>query len=276
MRSIIILSFVAFILISCDEPIHLELDQTPSKIVIEGLVTNRPGYQHVKITRSVDFYSTGKTPRVTDAVVTVKDDLGETVNFLHNPNNHADSAGIYIPVTSFTGKIGRTYTLTVNIDDQVFEATDELFSVAPMDSLNYQVNEDEVDDPNEEGKIYELLMYMREPQDQENFYLFKFYRNDSLTYYSETDVYTSDDELLAEELEGVPSPVYYGLNDTSMVEIYSVSRVGYVYYTDLSTILNTDGGMFGPIPASPRTNLSNGALGFFQVSAVNSIGIKIE
>jgi hypothetical protein len=276
MRSIIILSFVAFILISCDEPIHLDLDQTPSQIVIEGLVTNKPGYQRVKITRSVDFYGTGKTPRVTDAVVTVKDDLGETVTFFHNPNNHADSAGIYIPITPFTGQIGRIYTLTVNVDGEVFEATDELFSVAPMDSLNYQVNEDEEEDPNEEGKIYELLMYMREPQDQENFYLFKFYRNDSLTYYSETDIYTSDDELLAEELEGVPSPVYYGLNDTSMVEIYSVSRVGYVYYGDLSTILNTDGGMFGPIPASPRTNLSNGALGFFQVSAVNSIGIKIE
>jgi hypothetical protein len=276
MRSIIILSFVAFILISCDEPIHLDLDQTPSQIVIEGLVTNKPGYQRVKITRSVDFYGTGKTPRVTDAVVMVKDDLGETVTFFHNPNNHADSAGIYIPITPFTGQIGRIYTLTVNVDGEVFEATDELFSVAPMDSLNYQVNEDEEEDPNEEGKIYELLMYMREPQDQENFYLFKFYRNDSLTYYSETDIYTSDDELLAEELEGVPSPVYYGLNDTSMVEIYSVSRVGYVYYGDLSTILNTDGGMFGPIPASPRTNLSNGALGFFQVSAVNSIGIKIE
>jgi hypothetical protein len=119
MRSIIILSFVAFILISCDEPIHLDLDQTPSQIVIEGLVTNKPGYQRVKITRSVDFYGTGKTPRVTDAVVMVKDDLGETVTFFHNPNNHADSAGIYIPITPFTGQIGRIYTLTVNVDGEV-------------------------------------------------------------------------------------------------------------------------------------------------------------
>jgi hypothetical protein len=61
------------------------------------------------------------------------------------------------------------------------------------------------------------------------------------------------------------------------VEVYSLSRVGYVYYNDLFSILNGDGGgMFGPIPAPPRTNLSNGAIGFFQVSAINISSTKIE
>jgi hypothetical protein len=277
MKPIIIFSLIAFILISCNEPIHLDLDQTTSKIVIKGMVTNKPGYQSVKISRSVDFYANGQMPRVTNAVVTVRDDLGETINFAHNPNSHADSAGIYIPVPPFTGQIGRTYTLTVNVEGQIYEATDELLSVVSMDSVTYQVNEDEEEDPNEEGKIYELLMYMREPQDQNNFYLFKFYRNDTLVYYDDNEIYYTDDELLAENIDGVPSPVYYGINDTSAIEIYSLSRLGYVYYNDLTTVLNNDGGgMFGPIPASPRTNLSNGALGIFQVSAVNSIGIKIE
>jgi hypothetical protein len=277
MRSFIILSLFAFVLMSCDEEIPLDLDQTPSFVVIKGQVTNKPGYQYVTISRSVDFYATGQTPRVTNALVTVKDDLGEQVNFVHNPNNHADSAGIYLPVTPFVGQIGRTYTLSVTVDEETYEATDKLFSVIPIDSLNYQLNEDEEEDPNEDGKIYELLMYAREPQNEDNFYLFKFFRNDSLNYYDETDIYYSDDELLAEKLDGVASPVYYGMNDTGKIEIYSLSRFGFVYYNDLSTILNNDGGgMFGPIPASPRTNLSNGALGIFQVSAINSISIKIE
>jgi hypothetical protein len=34
--------------------------------------------------------------------------------------------------------------------------------------------------------------------------------------------------------------------------------------------------MFGPIPASPRTNLSNNALGLFQVSSVGISTTKIE
>jgi hypothetical protein len=277
MRYLAILFFISLTLVSCDEPIHLDLDQTPSFIVIDGQVTNRPGMQRIKITRTVDFYATGNTPRITNAVVSVKDDLGEVITFAHNPNGHADSAGFYMPITPFIGQIGRTYTLTVNVEGETYEATDKLVSVIPMDSLNYQVNEDELEDPKKEGKVYELLLYAREPQDEDNFYLFKFYRNDSLTYYDETDIYYSDDELLAEKIDGVPSPAMYGKNDRAKVEIYSMSRFGFVYYNDLSTILNNDGGgMFGPVPASPRTNLSNGALGFFQVSAVNSIETKIE
>ena len=34
--------------------------------------------------------------------------------------------------------------------------------------------------------------------------------------------------------------------------------------------------MFGPIPAPPRTNLSNDALGFFQVSAIHDKEAYIE
>lgn len=277
MRLIIIIIFAVFTLMSCEEAVHLDLDQTQPKIVIEAFVTDKPGYQRVKITRSADFYSTGQTPRITNAAITVKDDLGEIFHFVHNPNNHKDSAGIYIPQVPFVGKIGRTYMLTVNINEELFEAHDKLVSVIPMDSLKYQINEDEEEDPEKRGKIYELLMFAREPQDEKNYYLFHFYRNDSLTFDSETDIYYTDDEFLAEKIDGVASPVYYGKGDIGRVDIFSLSREGYVYYNDLSSILNNDGGgMFGPIPSSPRTNLSNDALGFFQVSAVNTSEIKIE
>lgn len=277
MRLTIIFIFAVFTLMSCEEGIQLDLDQTQPKVVIEALVTNKPGYQRVKVTRSVDFYGTGQTPRITNAVITVKDDLGNVFPFVHNPNNHADSSGIYIPQTAFVGEIGRSYTLAVNVDNELFEAQDKLVSVIPMDSLKYQINEDEEEDPEKEGKIYELLMFAREPQDEKNFYLFHFYRNDSLTFDSETDIYYTDDEFLAEKIDGVASPIYYGKGDIGRVEIFSLSREGYVYYNDLSSILNNDGGgMFGPIPSSPRTNLSNGALGFFQVSAVSTSEVKIE
>ncbi|MEX2231108.1 MAG: DUF4249 family protein, partial [Cyclobacteriaceae bacterium] len=155
--------------------------------------------------------------------------------------------------------------------------TDQLLSVIPIDSLKFQINEDQQEDPKEPGKIYELLVYAREPQDEKNYYLFKYYRNDSLTVFNPTDIYYSDDELLAEKIDGVPSPVYYAPNDKARLEVYSLSRRGYIFYNDLAIVLNNDGGgMFGPIPSSPRTNLTNGALGFFQVSAVQERETYIE
>ena len=270
-------SVIALLVFGCEETTELDLKQTPSRIVIEGLVTNKPGYQSVKLSRSADFYSIGPTPRITNAIVTVADDQGLVVDFIHNPRNHQDSAGIYVPATAFTGEIGRTYTLSVSADGETYEATDRLFSVTPIDSLKFQINEDQQDDPEEPGKIYEMLLFAREPQDESNFYLFKYYRNDSLIVFNPTDIYYSDDQLLAENIDGIPSPVYYGANDKARLEAYSLSRQGYVYYNDLSTILNNDGGgMFGPIPAPPRTNLSNDALGFFQVSAIQEKESYIE
>ncbi|MFZ6014496.1 MAG: DUF4249 domain-containing protein [Bacteroidota bacterium] len=265
------LFIVAALVIACEEPVKLDIGQTPTRIVIEGLITNQPGYQFIKVTRTADFYGSGKTPRVTNASVIVSDNAGNQITFVNNPRNHADSAGFYVPQTPFTGVIGRTYKM------RVYEAQDEMFAVTKMDSLSYALDADEAEDPEVEGRAYEVLMFTKEPQNEINYYYFKFYRNDSLKYLNDTDIYYSDDEFLAQNINGVESPIFYAIGDKSRVEMYSITRAGYLYYADMWNLLNNDaGGMFGPIPATPRTNLSNGALGFFQVSALDVGEITIE
>src|SRR5688500_18655811 len=111
---------LAIALISCEEATQLDLKQTPSKIVIEGLVTTRSGYQSVKISRSTDFYGSGQTPRVVDATVSINDDVGLDLSFIHNPRNHPDSAGIYLPEVAFAGEPGRVYTLHVTVDGESY------------------------------------------------------------------------------------------------------------------------------------------------------------
>ena len=269
MRTFIKILLLIIVVSACDEATELDLRQTPARLVIEGLVTNKPGYQSVKITRSTNFYGSGQTPRVENAIVTVSDDAGNEFPFVHNPSDHPDSLGIYTPVSNFTGEIGRTYTLLVDVDGEQYQGSDPLLNVIPIDSLAFRINEDEAEEPEEPGKTYELLLYAREPQDEENYYMFKYYRNDSLIHYSPNDIYYSDDIILSENIDGVPSPVYFGPNDSARLELYSLTRNGFIFYNDWATTLNNDGGgMFGPIPAPPRTNLSNGALGFFQVSAI--------
>lgn len=262
---------------SCEKTVLLDLGRTESKIVIEGQVTNQPGYQYVKVSRTTDFYGRGGTPRITNAVVTVEDDLGNVFLFEHNLGGTDDSTGIYLPQNPFVGEVDRTYTLTVKIGSDIFTAQETLLPVTQMDSLSYQINERESKDPQDPGMIYEVLMFAKEPQAEKNFYLFQFYRNDTLNLYNDTDIYYSDDELLAEEIDGVQSPAYFKAGDTARVEMYSLSRVGFVYYNDLWSLLNNDaGGMFGPIPSSPRTNISNGTLGFFRVSSVDISEIVIS
>ena len=173
---ILIIAFISIALFSCEKTVILDLEQTSPKIVIEGLVTDSLGRQSVKVTRSTDFYAAGKAPRVTNAMVTVEDSEGNIYPFVQSLN--PDSAGIYIPQTPFAGVIGRTYTLHVEVDGQEYTAEDQLHSVLSVDSLAYAINEEQKKDPKTSNKIYELLLYTKEPQETKDYYLFKFYRND--------------------------------------------------------------------------------------------------
>jgi hypothetical protein len=276
MQKIYIFIVAAALFISCDKGIVLDLNESESKIVIEGLVTDQPGEQFIKITKTAGFYSQGKTPRVIDATVSVKDNLGNIFVFVHNPNDHADSAGYYLPQDPFVGEVGRTYIMTVTVDGKTFTAEDEMFSVTPITKLEYRVNEDEEEDPEEKGKIYEVLFFAIEPQETKDYYLFKFYRNDSIKFANDNDVYWSDDVLLGENIEGLPSPNFYGIGDKAKIELYSLSRNGFIFYSDLQKLLLNDGGLFSSPPANCRTNLTNGALGFFQVSSLKSSEIMVE
>lgn len=275
-NSFIIAILIITALSSCEKTVTLDLEQTQPRIVIEGQVTDVSTKNYVKISRSTGFYNTGKTTRVTDATVMVEDDAGNSYSFVHYQGTHPDSSGYYFPEIPFSGVTGRTYTLIVVADGQTYEATDQLYRLVTIDKLEYRVNENEETDPEHPGRFYELLLFVKEPQDTRDYYLFKSYRNDSLKFMNETDIYFADDELIGENIDGIPLPLFYETGDKAGVEVYSLSRDAFVYYRDLQKLLNNDGGLFGTPPSNPRSNLSNGALGLFQVSAIQSGELQIE
>lgn len=275
MRTILLLLIVGLFFTACDEPYILKTDEDRSRIIIEGLVTDIPGKHYVKVSRSTGFYETGLTPRITNAVITVSDESGNTYDFVHNPRGHADSSGYYLPTVPFAGIHGQTYSLSVSIDGEIYEGKDQLNRVTPIDSLSYRIDEDEREDPEEDGKFYEVLIYAREPQETADFYLFKFYRNDSLKTENETQIYFTDDEMLGEEIDGISSPIYFAPGDKAKIEIYSLSRTAFVFYSDLQALLQNDGGLFSQPPSNSRNNLTNGAFGYFQASAVQEKEIVI-
>lgn len=276
MKYTLIPILLALVFSSCEKTVLLDLNQNAPKVVIEGQVTNQPGYQYVKISRTIGFYTPGGSPAVTDATVVVKDDVGNEVLFLHNPGGLADSIGYYLPESDFSGEIGRTYFLSATVNGVMYEAQDKLEPVMPIDSLSYRISVDEQEDPKDFGKFYEVLLFAKEPQNTTDYYLFKFYRNDSLKVYNDTEIYYADDEVLGENIDGIPSPVYYAPGDIARIEMYSLSRTGYVFYNDLQSLLNNDGGLFSQPPSNSRTNLSNGALGFFQASALEMRELEIK
>ncbi len=279
MKTLLNIFFFAAVLMlhsSCEKTVDLDISQTPQKVVVEGLVTDLASHNFVKVSRTTNFYSTGKTPRVTDATVMVEDSEGNIFNFVHYDGDNADSLGFYLPEVPFAGVAGVTYSLSVTVDGNTFTAEDKLRGIVQMDKLEYRINPDEQRDPEDPGRFYEILLFVKEPQETRDYYLFKCYRNDVLEYANENDIYFSDDELIGENIDGISLPLFYAKDDLAKVEVYSLTRDAFVYYRDLQKLLSNDGGLFGTPPANPRTNISGGALGFFQVSAIESGEINIE
>ena len=271
-----ILACLAFIFVlSCEETITIDPKASQSKVVIEGLVLNAPGRSYVKLSRTRNFYDAGASPKITNGQVTVTTGTGEQVVFLHNPLADEDLDGYYFPNLNFRGSIGETYTLNVTVDGVDYSATEELLPVTSIDSLTVKADQDEMEDPEIPGRFWEVLFFAKEPQDRVDHYLFKFYRNDSILLDWPTDIYFSDDEILGETIHDIEIAGYFSEGDRAKVEMMSLTREAYIYYFDLSNLLNNDGGMFSPPPANPRNNLTNGAFGYFQASAMDAMEITV-
>lgn len=261
-------------LISCQETIVLELEDSEPQVVFEGLITNSD-LNFVKISKSRGFYESGDSEKVTDATVVISANGEENV-FVHNPDNDPLFNGVYLPPAGFTPSIGTTYQMSAIVEGVEYTAEETLLPVTSIDSLTIRLNEYELLDPEEEGRFYEVFFYAKEPQDRIDHYLFKVYRDGVIVKDSNEDIYISEDKFLGEDIDDLAVAGYYAIGDTVRVEMYSLTRESYVFYADVLNLINSDGGMFSPPPANPRSNISNGGLGYFQTSALDTETIIVE
>lgn len=261
---------LVFLSLACEKTIPLDPGQTPELYVIEGLITNENTRQQIKVTKSQGFNDAGVSAGVSGAMVVVTDDQGLTMEFTEA------QPGVYKSKVAFAGEIGRTYTLTIEHDQQLFTASEMMNTMGTIDTLLTQIDPEEQADPEEDGRFYDILVFMKEPQETENFYLVKFFRNGQVENFDGEDVYVFDDVAIGENLSALPGPVYYAEGDVARMELFSLSRKAFRFYSDLNANINNDGGMFSSQPANVSTNLEGGAIGYFQVSAFDQKEVTIK
>jgi hypothetical protein len=277
MKNIFFILLTASIFFSCEETIILDAQQVAPVLVIESHLTTEKKLHNVKLSLSVDFYFDKKPPAVTDAIVSITDlTTLETYEFKHNQSGHDFYEGVFISEESFQGVVGHTYELRVNYDGELYTGQETILPVIEIEELKYRQNISELSDPKKEGYFYEILLNANEPQETDDYYMFKFYRNDSLIFAREADLYFTDDEFLGERIKDLPLPIFFSKGDKARVEMYSITRQAFIYLNDLIIVMHNDSGMFSPPPANPRNNLTNGAMGYFMASDVSDKTIMIE
>jgi len=258
---------MVFAAISCQKVIDIEVNTSPSQLVIEGNITNVREPQVIKISRSVNYTSTNVYPAVSGATITVRDNLGTTWRF-----NETTTPGTYRS-SSMNGNAGRTYTLSVNVDNNTYTAASTMPSPVRADSIT-------LTDVTFGGTTRKMVaVHYTDPKNVANQYRYILRVNGRPT----NRIYVFDDRL--KDGNQSKDELYPGNDDdddknqlksgdVAEVEIQNIDKNVFNYWFTLRQ--QSRGGPGGATtPGNPPSNISNNALGYFSAHTFQTISITV-
>lgn len=270
MKVIFYFTGIIFLMTSCTERIDIDLGTTFTRFVVEGAITTDTMRHHVKLSKSIDYYSQTDIPTVSDAVVTIDDGI-TTVILEENDTLPGD----YVTPVDYYGVPGRIYHLNIVLQEAIngqtnYSASCLLNPVAPVDSINVVYKE--------EWEAWELQIYAWDPG-AVNFYSFYVYRNGDLVTDTINEIGISDDKYFNGNFT-YGAPVYYFIKDDPTENVFPgdtiTLQMGGItkeyYYFVYDVIMETfeyRNPLFSGPPANISSNISNGGMGFFTAYAVS-------
>ena len=260
-----ILIAIASLFASCKKEFDLNLNgQNKNLLVVEGMITDQNEPQFIRLSRTVSYLNQVKPQPVENATVVVNVD-GKDIAFTQQ------SPGVYYAPSSFVGEVGKTYNLTITVDGQVYKSSSKMNKPQMMDAASTRTHEFDAD-------YFEIRLTFTDNPDKGDFILFKYARNGQLidtlnkwSYYNDkiTNGQYFDNIRVFGDVEG-------SVGDQITVYSYSISEE-FKNFIDAAESATDEPLPFFPPPGAAITgNISNGAVGFFQTSAVRKIATVLR
>lgn len=270
-KKMTILGILTILLSACTERIDIALESSDSKLMVYGSITTDTMSHCVRLIKSVPFYSPTPPPPVSNATVYIMErdtriDLTED----------ADNPGYYYTAPNIFGKSATTYTLYIegaNIGSLTsFRAEAQMptllegYQTNYLDSINVTYNK------YWEGWV--INGYAKEPQNMKNYYMFRVKINDALYSDSLNNLVLVDDKFFnGNSTDGaafyfIPEKDTLKVGSKVTLELCAITKDYYQFLNEALTASRPQFPLFSPPPANPRTNISNGALGYFTAYAV--------
>lgn len=258
---------------ACERVVGIEVAEGPERLVVEARLEAMRGLtvstQEIRLSTTAPYFSNTTTPPATNAVVEVLDDQNARVRFTEA------APGIY-RTGELALTVGRSYTVQIRWKGDLYEATERLIEVAPIDSLYFRAR------PNRNAATdgVRATIDLRDPAGTTNYYLWDQFIDGVRSVSPDTAFRVrviGSDELLNGRRIRAFQP-FDGITVRSGQEVrirqYSISEAMWRYYQALGQQTDGDASPFGVPPASVRGNVANltrpeaRALGYFSVSQV--------
>lgn len=258
MKQIITLSILALAaLTSCKKEFDLNLnDSNKNYLVVEGMITDQDEPQTIRLSRTISYLEAKNPQKVNDAAVTIQFD-NTTIPF------NLSSDGVYAAPAGFRGEVGKTYHLKIQVDGQQYEASSTMRKGQKLDSVYTQKHVFNTDQ-------FEIRANLTENPEKGDYVLLKYAQNEVLQDSVKRWSFYSDNVMNGEKFENmlIFGDIEGKVGDKITVYTYSISKETFDFVTAASSSLMEPLPFFPPPGASIKGNISNGALGYFQASAV--------
>jgi hypothetical protein len=303
MKTIFIIIAVLFIVLcSCTEEFKVDLSDIDSKLVVECSLLNTDSIHYVKLSLSkasflsIDTDTTwfgiiNKYPPVTDALVIISDDIGTIDTLVGEPdsvyywnpllndsilrlNDYSLSKGYY-STRKLKVSSGITYSLNIQWTGTSYQSSCYMPFVPTIDSVGYAYTQGETGKSN----YYIPYIWFKDNPNTKDYYLFitnmgsgvwpRAILSDEFLKYNVDGIDVFKGESVDYWRNAYPTEAHYGF--PYKIEMHAITEEIYDYYKALISQFRNDGGVYTPSPASPPSNISNGALGYFRASSVQVV-----
>jgi len=239
---------IAVCLTSCQKVIQMDLNTTDPQVVIQGDIYDIPGPYTINISRTVNFDQPNVFPPVTNATVTVTDNEGQSdVLTQTTPGNYVTS--------TLKGIIGRTYTLTVNLDGKTYTSTSTIPDAVDIDSIFFKKSFFGVD---------LITLNLKNPPHKDNYYqVIHLVNGKQIPGFSVFGDKSDQLEIISYSFMTTNTTPPLNAGDSINVWLECIDHPVFEYFRTA----NRNGGRSAS-PANPVSNITNGALGYFNACTV--------
>lgn len=242
-------------LTSCEEPYDYDLNLSNRNfLVVEGLLTNRPGMNYVKLSKPLDENGIGAS--ITGADVWIRISNGDSLALTESET----LPGTYLPEAEFRATVNRIYQLNILFSGKSYTARAGMVPVLPIGPFSYS--------PDQSRPGYYVL---NDPQlTNASFMRYEVSWTDTaehrsvMHYYNLTSIDVNAFFKPSREILSFPAGAGVVRYKFSMTPDHERFVRSFLSETEWK------GGWFDVLPGNLHTNLSEGAQGYFAVCSVVS------
>jgi len=253
----IICSLLASLCTSCEKVIDLDLENSESRIVIEGNLNDLDVDQLIRITKTVAFGTDRKSEPIPDASVMVRSSANEEMNFVYESDG-------YYRAQNFQVRPGLKYSLEVIAEGEYYRSSVSMPPYVAIDSLG--VTKEKIFT---EERYYPTFKFY-DPAQIDNYYLYEIaVKNSPMRFASTYNDKFNDGKYITHEVSD--RNIDLELDDEVRVIRYCVDASVYKFWNEFQAA-----NPGGAAPGNPSSNISNGALGYFSVASSGTYLFKTQ